>query len=326
MPSYVGHQGAVSRLAVGVCLLFTALPLLVLAGSRYASTFSSTGHFELTWGRRGISAGLLQKPRAMAIDQQDRIFVVDKTARIQVFTRDGEYISGWRTPEFANGKPTGLSFDLDGNLLVADTHYYRVLTYTPSGQLLTSKTIGGQLGYQPDQFGLVTDAVQDSHGNYYIAEYGEYDRIQKLSADGKFMFQWGGHGDKPGQFQRPQNLELDSADRLWVADACNHRIQVFDASGESARLVALWGEEGNAPGQLRYPYDLMLDGNGHLYVCEFGNHRIQKFNLDGKSVAVWGTQGRQQGQLHNPWSLVQDSRGRIHVLDTYNHRVHRIRM
>ena len=284
------------------------------------------GSVEKIWGRRGISDGRLQKPRAMAIDGQDRLYIVDMTARIQVFDLDGNHIRTWKTPEYENGKPSGLTIDNRGNLLVADTHYYRMLVYSPEGKLLEEQTIGGVRGHGEGQFGLVTDAVQDSAGNYYIAEYGDYDRIQKFSPEGRFLFQWGGHGSEPGQFIRPQNIAIDEHDHIWVADACNHRIQVFDATGEEAELIRNWGTSGSRPGQLQYPYDLALDGQGHVYVCEWGNHRVQKFTLDGQSVDIWGGQGRQQGQLHNPWALVRDSDGRIHVLDTYNHRVQRIRL
>ena len=45
----------------------------------------------------------------------------------------------------------------------------------------------------------VTDVVQDSQGYYYVAEKGEYDRIQKFSPEGDFILQWGGHGTEPGQ-------------------------------------------------------------------------------------------------------------------------------
>ena len=63
----------------------------------------------------------------MAIDDQDQLYIVDMTARIQVFDGDGKFLRGWQTPEHAHGKPTGLSIAPDGILLVADTHYYRVL-------------------------------------------------------------------------------------------------------------------------------------------------------------------------------------------------------
>jgi DNA-binding beta-propeller fold protein YncE len=296
---------------------------LVLSGS---SLSGGAGRLDLVWGERGISDGQLQKPRAIAIDGSDRIYIVDMTARIQVFTPDGQFLRGWQTPQFANGKPSGLTIDGSGNLLVADTHYFRVLTYSPDGDLLAERTIGGTQGHQPGRFGFVTDAVRDSLGNCYVGEYGEYDRIQKFSPEGEFLFQWGGHGSEPSQFVRPQNLAIDDQDQVWVADACNHRIQVFDARQQPVRLVDIWGTPGDQPGQLRYPYDLALDGRGHVYVCEFGNSRVQKFTLDGQFVGSWGAIGREPGQLYNPWALDIDSRGRVHVVDTNNHRVQRIRL
>lgn len=305
-------------------VLLCSWPFFVLARNGLG-LLESNGHLELVWGEQGVRPGLLYKPRAMAIDAQDRLFMVDKTARIQVFDRDGEYLHGWRMPVWENGKPTGLSFDGDGNLMVADTHYFRILFYRPDGTPLPERTLGGTFGTGPGQFGLVTDAVTDSKGCIYVSEYGDYDRVQKFSPKGEFLFQWGGHGEKPGQFARPQNLSIDQHDHLWVCDSCNDRIQVFDATGDEAKLVRMWGESGSEPGQLRYPYDLILDGE-HVYICEFGNHRIQKMTLDGETIATWGLQGRRPGELFNPWAIVKDSRNRLHVLDTYNHRIQRIRM
>ena len=302
-------------------LILLSLPLIGCD-----SVAPSSGRLVQVWGRRGISEGRLQKPRAMAVDDQDQLYVVDMTGRIQVFTADGEYLRGWRTPAVDNGKPSGLTIDRDGNLLVADTHYFQVLVYSPLGELLENRTIGGTCGHGPGEFNFVTDAVQDSAGNYYVGEYGEYDRIQKFGPDGRFLLQWGSHGSEPGQFVRPNNLAVDDQDRVWVADSCNHRIQVFDTSGNEAKLVKIWGEHGTQPGQLSYPYDLVLDGNGHLYVCEFGNHRVQKFTLDGESLGCWGVSGRRQGELSQPWALALDSRGQLHILDTYNHRVQTIRL
>lgn len=298
-----------------------ALACLAIGAGCQDDEFNTIGRLDTIWGRRGISDGRFQKPRAMAINDRDEIYIVDMTARIQVFTPEGQFLRGWRTPAWETGKPTGMSIDRAGRLLVADTHYYRLLIYSPEGELVG--TIGGTEGHRPGEFGLVTDAVQDSLGNYYIGEYGEYDRIQKFSPDGQFLLEWGGHGVAPGQFVRPQNLAIDEQDRIWVVDACNHRVQVFDTEGQ---LLDLWGEQGRGAGQLYYPYDLVFDRQGDVYICEYGNHRVQKFTRDGRSLGTWGTNGRDEGQLHNPWALVIDSQGRVHVLDTNNHRVQRVTM
>jgi DNA-binding beta-propeller fold protein YncE len=302
----------------------------LVAGSLLAVTLSSCeksapseGRLEKVWGEVGLGNGRFSKPRAIAIDKNDELYIVDMTARIQVFDTEGRFLRGWQTPAHETGKPTGLSIDPEGNLLVADTHYFRVLTYSPAGVLLDDRTIGGTLGQGPGEFGFVTDAVRDAKGYYYVSEYGEWDRVQKFSPEREFILQWGGHGSEPGEFMRPQHLELDRDGRLWVADACNHRVQIFDQQG---KLLSMWGTEGAEPGQMYYPYCLILDGAGHVYVCEFGNHRVQKFTLEGMSLAIWGTSGRGPGQLYHPWALVLDSRGRLHVLDSENHRVQRVVM
>jgi DNA-binding beta-propeller fold protein YncE len=295
--------------------------LAALAFNGCTESAPGDGRLDKVWGEVGLGDGQFSKPRAMAIDANDELYIVDMTARVQVFDVEGRFLRGWRTPEFTTGKPTGLTIAPDGNLLVADTHYYRILTYTPSGVLLEERTLGGTLGQGPGEFGFVTDVVRDAAGNYYVSEYGEFDRIQKFSPDREFLFQWGGHGTEPGKFQRPQHLELSEEGHLWVADACNHRIQIFDQDG---KLIRFWGKHGFEPGEMHYPYCLALDGAGHVYVSEFGNHRVQKFTVDGRSVACWGGEGRVPGKLYNPWALVLDSRGRVHVLDTMNHRVQRV--
>ena len=113
----------------------------------------------------------------MAIDRDDRLYIVDMTARIQVFNTDGDFLRYWQTPDHEHGKPTGISIANNGNVLVADTHYYQVLIYSPDGKLL--KKMGGVKSEKPGEFGLVTCAVEDAQNNMYVSEYGEYDRMYR---------------------------------------------------------------------------------------------------------------------------------------------------
>jgi DNA-binding beta-propeller fold protein YncE len=323
--SCISRRGLLQSAAASACAL--------AAGGCLGRADSPTGVLEAVWGRRGSSPGKLNKPRAIAIGRDDLLYIVDMTPRISVFTADGEYLRGWQTPTSALGRPSGLSFDNSGNLLVSDTHYHRVLVYTPRGELLEDQTIGGTAGTGEGEFQFVTDAAQDSQGNYYVTQYGEFDRIQKFSPDRRFLLSWGEHGQQLGQFLRPQKIVIDQADLVWVTDACNHRVQVFDARGNQAKLVASWGRHGHAPGELNYPYDIVLDeaalagrNDGRVYLCEFGNHRVQKFTLDGRFVGSFGGSGREPGQLDQPWGAARDSAGRMFVIDSYNHRVQRFRL
>lgn len=276
---------------------------------------------EVVWGQRGTQPGDLVRPRAAAIDAQDRIYVVDFTARIQVFDRDGKFLGHcWFTPIHAEDGASGLSIDRDGNLLVSDTHYHCLRIFSAEGVEL--RTITKEAGPKPGQFGFVNDTVQDAEGYFYVGEDGENHRITKLDPDGNFVTCWGSEGTEPGQFGTVRALALGADGNLYVADATNHRIQVFTRDGQ---LVACWGQPGSEPGQLSYPYDLAFGPHGELYVAERGNNRVQKFTAQGVSLGCWGGPGREPGQLHEPWALVVDSHGCIHVIDTENHRVQRIR-
>ncbi|HEV3120415.1 MAG TPA: NHL repeat-containing protein [Isosphaeraceae bacterium] len=280
------------------------------------------GEPELVWGIHGNKAGWIHKPRVAAFDAENHLYIADLTDRIQVFDRDGKYLRGWRTPDFNVDGPSGLTVDRYQRLLVADTHFYRVLVYSSKGELLFQIGDGVQ-GTTPGRFGYPTDVVIDRAGNFYISDYGENDRIQVFSPEGKWLRQWGGHGYDPGQFLRPRAMAIDEQDRIFVADSCNHRIQVFDTEG---KLLASWGKRGAAPGEMCYPYDVAIGPDHCLYVCEYGNQRVQKFTMEGKCLGIWGEPGRAPGQLNNPWALAVDREGFVSVIDSSNHRVQRFKM
>ncbi len=88
--------------------------------------------------------------------------------------------------------------------MIADTHYYRVLVYSPQGELL--KTIGGTRGPGEASSHFVTDIAEDSQGNHIISEYGEWDRLHVYDRDWNFVRMWGGHGSQPANSCDPSRL------------------------------------------------------------------------------------------------------------------------
>ncbi|MEL7338769.1 MAG: 6-bladed beta-propeller, partial [Planctomycetota bacterium] len=288
---------------------------------------------------RGGKDGRFRKPRAITIDEEDRVFIVDTTGRIQHFDVDGNHKNTWSTPAQKNGKPTGIgiarwysggsraaNIDADDaapfRLIVADTHYYRMLVYQYDGKRDLSVDIGGTSGPLPGQFAFLTDVAQDDRGRFFIGEYGDRDRIQVFTPTGEFEAQFGSSGVEPGQFLRPQGLMIDG-EELWVADAMNHRIQIFDISTKTPRLIGLWGELGRERGQMAMPYGIDRMSDGTIIVCEYQNARVQHFDRDGNSLGILASLGHEPGQLRDPWGLAVDSKDRIHVLDSYSNRVQR---
>ena len=277
------------------------------------------GSPDLVWGHRGVRDGDLARPRAATIDGQDRLWVVDFTARVQAYDLNGQHLGiTFTTPDYRNGRPSGLGTDQKGRLMVADSHYHCVRIYDQGREV---QHLGGLPGTHPGEFGYLSDVVQYSDGFFFVSEFGQNDRITQLDSTGAFVRTWGKIGQGPGEFNRVRALAIGPDGLLYAADACNHRIQVFTRDGQ---FVRAFGGVGSGTGQLQYPYDLCFSPSGELYVVERGNHRIQKFRSDGESLGTWGRPGNRPGELADPWAIVVDRFGRVHVVDTENHRVQRV--
>ncbi len=266
-------------------------------------------------GTRGTGVGQFNKPRSLALDAADALYVVDMTGRVQKFSPQGAFVLSWQMPQTDLGKPKGMCRDAKGNVVVVEPHYHRVSHFSPEGKLLarwgTPGTNDGQL--------CLPRAVAAARDEMFVCEYSQVDRVQAFSGDGsRWLRSFGRTGRRPGEFNRPEGLSADAQGRIYVADSCNHRIQIFTPDGKFLRS---YGRPGSRPGELSYPYDVQVDAAGLQFVAEFGNSRVQVFDQNGASVEVLGGPGSAPGQFSNPWSLALDSAGNLYVADSQNHRV-----
>jgi len=272
-------------------------------------------------GNRGVGAGELNKPRSVAVDLQDNLYTVDMTGRVQKFSPAGQFQLLWQMPQTDLGKPKGMCRDRDGNIVVLEPHYQRVNHFSTDGHLVAQ---WGHTGTNAGELKLPRSVAVNSHGEIFVSEYGPTERIQKFSppAQGsKLLLGFGRPGSGPGEFNRAEGLYVDSQDRLYVADSCNHRIQVFSNDG---RFVRAYGKPGTGLGELSYPYDICVDAAGRQYVCEFGNSRIQVFDASDKPIEIIGGPGAAPGQFSNPWGVALDSSGNLYIADALNHRVQKL--
>ncbi len=287
-----------------------ALALLGLVGC-------GTGSPQAGQPLRILGAGrLFNYPRAIARALDGTLYVVDKAGVIRALDPAGRVLRRWQMPAIDAGKPTGLGIGPDGHIYAADTHYARIVVFSPDGRLL--RTIGSK-GDGPGQFRLPTDVAFDADGFIYVSEYGGHDRISKFTPDWRFVTDFGTPEAGEAALARPQCIVISRVDQtLWVADACNHRIVHFDRDG---RFLGAFGRQGNGPGELQFPYGLAELSDGTLVVCEYGNNRVQRFDRRGRSLGLWGSAGRSPGELAYPWSLVVDRADRVFVLDSGNNRI-----
>ena len=140
------------------------------------------------------------------------------------------------------GAPYALEITKRGELVVTEKNLHRVSVFSLSGERLRSF---GSSGANQGQFHGPRGVTVDGEGNILVSD-SHNDRIQKFTADGKFLMAVGtGEGDDEGQFDSPAGITCDSTGKVYVVDSFNHRIQVFTATGN---FLSAFGSFGTGPG------------------------------------------------------------------------------
>jgi len=306
-------------------MLVTVAALASGCSKEDADSFNATrlrssifSHVE-TIGSRGTGPGQFNKPRSLTLDTNDNLFVVDMTGRVQKFSPDGKFLLSWQMPQTEIGKPKGMDRDRDGNIVILEPHYQRVNHFTPDGKLVAQ---WGVKGTNAGELTLPRAIAVDTKNNVIVSEYTLVDRVQKFSAHGqRVLATWGTPGLATGQFNRAEGVGVDANDRIYVADSCAHRIQVFSSDGKFLRA---YGKAGSAKGEMNYPYDIRVDEQGRQYVCEYGGSRIQVFDAADRPIEIIGKPGNGPGEFDKPWSIAFDSKENLYVADSKNDRVQKL--
>lgn len=294
-----------------LAVLFASLVCLWQSGCNRGSAAEMSVNSS-TMIRIPVDGKRMPAPRALAIGPKQELYVLDDSGRILVYDSNNNLIRQWRMPESSVGKPEGIRVLQDGRVAIADTHYHRVVFFDQQGKLLS---MFGQEGEKPGDFTYPVDLMQDPSGYLYVAEYGGKDRIQKFTPDGKFVLEFGGLGTGVGEFQRPSGMVwIDS--RIYVVDAINNRVQVFDEQGKSIQVLD-WADQGG----LYYPYDIALSPYGQLFFVEYGACRVSVADPAGKLVAQFGHEGRGHHELWTPWAVTVSEDHRVFIADTGNRRI-----
>jgi DNA-binding beta-propeller fold protein YncE len=245
----------------------------------------------------------LARCSAVAVDSRDRVYLFHRgKLPILCFDRDGRFIRGWGDDLIK--MPHGIRIDRHDNIWVTDIGHHLVLKFSKQEKLLLSLGTAGKPGTGLDQFDRPTDVAFGPHEEVYISDGYGNSRVMVFDARGKFVKTWGKPGAKPGEFNLPHCIRLDSQKRVLVGDRENKRIQVFDGDG---KVLAVW--TGFAP------YGLEIDREGTIFVADVLASRILQLDDSGNIVHSWGGEGTEPGKFRAPHMLATDSVGNLFVAE-----------
>jgi sugar lactone lactonase YvrE len=111
---------------------------------------------------------------------------------------------------------------------VTDAMNFRVQVFDADGKFVR---MFGHLGDAAGDFDKPKGIAVDGSGRIYVVE-GLNDVVQVFSPEGRLLAIFGGSGGGPGQLWLPAGITL-SGNNVFVADAANRRVQVFERLGEA---------------------------------------------------------------------------------------------
>jgi DNA-binding beta-propeller fold protein YncE len=246
----------------------------------------------------------------VALDSKGHVFVFRRARpMLMEFDGNGRFVRSLGEGLFDH--PHGLRIDADDNLWTTDDGSHVVLKLAHDGRVLLVLGKKGRAAEGDWVFNQPTDVAFGKDGSVYVSDGYGNSRVVKLDRTGAFVKAWGTHGTQPGQFDLPHSIAVDSADRVYVGDRENRRIQVFDADG---RFLKEWTHVG-------YPYGLFLTKDQHVWVADGGFDRILELGPDGNILGAFGEPGHGPGQFAWAHFLAVAPDRTLFVADVLNWRV-----
>ncbi|MDY0088386.1 MAG: 6-bladed beta-propeller [Coriobacteriia bacterium] len=278
------------------------------------------------------------RPMGVALGQNGRIYVSDtENNRIAVFSPSGRFLfefggfgltkplSGFEATwqEGLMNSPLGITTDDNGDVYLADFRNDQIQVFDANGKFLRrfpepDQVVGAGTSGQDGTGIAVTDVAVWGDLVYALDSY----QVVVFTKDGEFVRQFGRPGTGPGEFDRPNGIDVMSDSTVIVADSNNSRVQAFSLDG-----VFQW--ETGAQGGTRYAFGLprgvaVLDDDTIAVVDTF-DFTIVLLDRSGKVIRPLGQRGTGPAQMSFPNGL--DGEGDLLVVaDKENNRVQVLRI
>jgi sugar lactone lactonase YvrE len=281
------------------------------------STVAGNGNVGTPTGTNGdggsaISAPL-NKPVAVALDGSGNLYIADsgnnRIRRVNtlgvISTVAGNGNVGTTTGNDGDGAaaisaqlnaPSGVTLDSSGNIYIGDFGNNRIRVVNTIGNIstvagtgdpgftsgpATSSELNGPDGVRVDRDGNIYIADQN---NGAIREVGD-GTLLTVAGTGAQGYNGDNQQAISAQLNAPNDVQIDSAGNIYIADFNNNRVRKIDVFGTITTFAGtgVGGFNGDnlaaVSAELNGPAGLTTDAAGNLYIADVNNNRVRKVNV-----------------------------------------------
>lgn len=255
--------------------------------------FDLNGNFIREFGREGTGEGEFKRPWNIYFHDDELYVAAYENNRIDVLSSDGTFKRSFGSLGTGEGEmegPTALTIDGKGNIVIADFYNHRVVRHSADGKFLSAIGIADEVSSSDDRFNYPLDVITGIDGKFvYVLDSGN-ERIKVYDDDGNYMFKWGGPFARnifityfdwfpfEGWFADPKSIAIDQEGKIYVGDASNKRVQVFNEAG---MFITAFGAEGENEFGTIGGIDIADDGS--IFVVNQTTRTIQKWQYQPAS-------------------------------------------
>jgi len=278
------------------------------------------------------------RPMGASFGRNGRIYVTDTdNNRVAVFSSGGRFLFdfggfGFTKPlpgveatweEGLMNSPLGIEVDENGDVYVADFRNDQIQVFDAQGNFLRRfpdpKEVVGRGASGQDGTGIaVTDVALWGDLVYALDTY----QVVVFTKGGEFVRQFGRPGTGPGEFERPNGIDIMPDSTVIIADSNNGRVQALTLDG-----VFRWqtGVRGGTEHEFGLPRGIAAIDDDTIAVVDAFDFSIVLLDGSGRVSGSYGSRGVLPAQLNFPNGL--DAEGDLLlVADKENDRVQVLRL
>ncbi len=217
-------------------------------------------------------------PVSLAVDGQDNLYVVDKSAgTVVVYDSSGKFQGHfWTTrgEESYFDNPAGIAIDkTTGLVYVCDRQHHIIIMMDGRGRPISEIGKRGG-GNQSGEFKFPSQVVV-GRGELFVLDAGNT-RIQVLDPAGRFR-----RAIPVTYADNQTGLAVDDQDSIYVSNFDLNHIEVFGHDGERLYTFDL-SKVKNA--NFIHPSGMWVDAGYCLYVVDSQSHRVGLFQINGQNA------------------------------------------